>query len=320
MPTVMIQQPMTPGELGELQKEFPAYQFLLQDPSASPTPEAWAEVEILYGDQLDSEQLSVAHRLRWIHVPSPDLGDLPLKSIEESSNLLISNSKERDVHQVAEFALGAILAISKGLFRWYEHQPDPKLLFNSPFRELIWSIEDRVMLQIGLGRMGTAILSKAQGFGMRTWGLSEHASFHPNCLKTYEESELNAILPACDVVCVAIPRGEKVEQHLSAHRLELMRPDSILIIIGSEGVVDEDALLHQVKEGKFRGVVIDATLPRKAGKLSPLYANREVIVTPEVSRLPSGERREEFELFRFNFRRFVHSDFDGMRNLVRIKL
>jgi len=317
MPSVLIQSPLAPEELSSLKKEFPAYDFLLYDPDSPLAAEEWGEVEILYGPSLANEQLIHAHRLRWIHVPSPSLADICLQDVEQTSNLLITNSKEHNVETAAEFVMGSILLFAKNFYEWRICQREPKALFHSPYRELMWGLRDRILLQIGLGPVGSSVVEKGQLFGMRTWGMYENPTFHPHCLKTFDYGELNSLLPACDVVSVAIPRGEPVPPLLQAEQLALMKGDSILIILGSDGVIDEKALLAELEKGKFRGVVIDATLPKHKKQFSPLYKNLEVIVTPEVSRFPQEEHHLEYQLFRYNFRRYIHSDFEGMKNLVR---
>ena len=63
MTAVYLQQPLSPEEINSLKQEFPAYTFLLQE------PDHWRDVEILYGQTMNTSQLAQASRLRWIHVP-----------------------------------------------------------------------------------------------------------------------------------------------------------------------------------------------------------------------------------------------------------
>ena len=315
MTTVLLQHPLAPEELRSLQSEFPHYEFVFQKPGIPLSEKDWHEVEILYGSQLLPEDLIHAHRLRWIHAPTSDLSGLCMKQIEETTNLLVSSTKDPDIHQQAEYAIGAMLAFGKNLFEWARIQGDAKEIWDSPYRELIWSFKGRTLLQIGLGHVGSAICERAEQLGMRTWGILNEASFHPHCRKTFSLERLHSLLPACDVVSIAIPRGQRVETLFKKQQLELMKNDSILIILGSEGIVDEEALAKIA--GKFRGVLFDAMLRRKGKQTSPLWASKDVIVTPEVAGCPEPTNRLGFAQFHHNFRRYLHSDFTGMKNLVR---
>jgi phosphoglycerate dehydrogenase-like enzyme len=308
---VYLQQPLAPEEIRSLKQEFPEYKFLLQE------PDSWREIEILYGARLSSEQLSEAALLRWIHVPSASLATLPTKEIEETTNLLVTNTKDPDVHQIAEWAIATLLAFGKDLFEWHRLQDDPPALWDSPARSMMWSLHGRTLLQVGLGRVGSAIAQSAQALGMRTWGVKERKTFHPYCQKTYSVSELHSLLPAADVISIAIPRGEPIPLLFKRAQLELMRDDAILIILGSEGCVDEEALAQLTRGGKFRGVAIDAFLPELQARHSPLWNTPGILVTPNASICPEPVDRLEFRQFLHNLRRYIHNDFDGMKNLLR---
>ncbi len=315
MTRVLLQQPLAPEEIKSLKGEFPNYTFVLLKPGTELPLEDWADIEILYGSHLQTTELAAAKRLRWIHVPGTSLRKLCVKEIEETTNLLVTNTKDPDVHQMAEYAIGMALAFGKHLFDWQALQGDPHDLWESPYRELMWSFKERTWLQIGLGQVGTAILEQAKNLHMRTWGLQEHASFHPHCQKTFSAHELHSLLPAADVVSIAIPRGEIVPLLLKRDQIELIKRDSILIIIGSEGVIEEKALLDLADQGHFRGVAIDAILTRK----SPLFFSNNVLVTPSVAGSPEPLIRLEYRQFLHNFRRYIHNDFDSMKNLLRTR-
>ncbi len=311
MTAVYLQQPLSPEEIKALKTEFPAYTFLLQE------PDHWRDVEILYGQTLNASQLAQASRLRWIHVPDASLRHLPVDKIEETTNLLVTNTKDPDVHQITEWAIASLLAFAKDLFEWHRLQSDPDALFNSPSRSFIWSLQGRTLLQIGLGPIGTGILHSAQHLGMRTWGAQPQKTFHPYCLKTYDYTVLHSLLPAADVVSIAIPRGEPVPLILKRAQLDLMKDDSILLLTGSEGAVDENDLATLAKAGKFRGIAIDTFLPESQARHSPLFNLPNVLITPKISPCPEPPDRLEYRQFLHNFRRYVYSDYDGMKNLLR---
>lgn len=300
MPAVFIQQPLAPEELKQLKEEFPNYDYLIRP------PEDWADIEVLFGHQISNKELTDAHRLRWIHVPSADLQNLPLKQIAETTNLLISNTKDSDAHCFAEYAIGMILASAKHLWEWTSAQTETK----NSYKEMIWSLKGKTLVQVGLGAVGSSIVEKAEQFGMRTWGISENASFHDHCTKTFCLSNLHSLLPATDVLSIAIPRGETTPLILDEETLKLMKNDSVILIIGSEDAFDEQALAKAA--GDFRAIIIDGS-PDSA---SPLWA-APILITPQIASLPSAGHRLEFLQFQYNFRRYARNEFDGMKNLIK---
>ena len=76
---------------------------------------------------------------------------LCIGAIAERGNIMVTNSKGADVTQVGEFVLGAILAFAKELFEWRHVERHPEALWNSPWKHFMWKLEDRTLLQVGLG-------------------------------------------------------------------------------------------------------------------------------------------------------------------------
>ena len=312
MPVVLLRNPLAPEEIKRLKEEFPQFTIRIQTGETPLSPEEWAEVEVVYGEELESSELEEAHRLRWIHVPSSSHEGLCLDKIRQATNLLVTDTKSPDVHQVAEYAMGALLAAAKDLFYWHEKRGDPGALWESPHRDLMWTVRGKTVIQIGLGRIGAAIADYAGRLGMRVWGVSDRKTFHPLCQKTFGMGELNAILPNADVVCCALPLDHEGPA-LGHDQFDLVKGGSILLLMGLAGV-DEQALIGAVKKERFRHVVIDASpnLPHK----SPLWDLDAVTITPHVASCPETEARLEFHQFQYNFRRYIHADFDRMKNHV----
>ncbi len=306
MPTLLLRDPLAPNEIKLLREEFP--QFIIQMPTEAISEAEWSEVEILYSKTLGAEELERAHRLRWIHVPSADTQGLCLGKIHEATNLLVTATKSPDVHQMAEFAMGALLASAKDLFFWHEKRGDPPAIWESPHRDLTWSIKGRTLLQIGLGPAGLAIADYATRLGMRVWGVADQKTFHPYCHKSFSMAELNSLLPSADVVSIT-PPVKGIDRDL----LELMREGSILLLLGLEGI-DEHALIEVIQSGKFRHVILDA--PPILSHKSPLWNLPTVTVTPAVAPCPETETRLEFHQFQYNLRRYIHTDYDRMKNHV----
>lgn len=155
---------------------------------------------------------------------------------------------------------------------------------------------------------------------MRVWGVQKHRSFHPHCHKVLSTQELHSVLPAADVVCLAIPRGEQREKWFKREEMELMKNDSILVIIGSKTIIDENALAGVSKKtGKFRGILLDAFYQIPISPSSELWSIPNIIITPEVAPRPKTSKNEAFRLFRHNLRQYVHSNLTDMKNVIGTK-
>lgn len=306
MPSIYLQKPLKPQEIQELQQEFPHYELL----TSCDTDEAWNEIEILYGKFLTDENLNRAQRLRWIHCPTRDTEGLDLKAIQSKESILITLSQGKDTLQIAEFVLGTILAFGKCLFQWSQHLPIQEET-SSSLKETMWTLQNRILLQIGLGEVGSEIVKAGKNLGMKTWGVQQTRTFHPYCDKTFSSLNLHSLLPTADVVVHAKQKvGSKQKLSFGQKEFELMKSGSILILIGSSDAIDMEALYRVAKKGKFRGILLDTPTS------SPLLEIPNFISTPAVASYPSIGEHKAFQIFRHNLRLFINGKINEMKNLI----
>lgn len=322
MNIILLQSRLTDEEIQKLIDEFP--QYLILAPSEVTYKNLgegeWSRVEILYGSRLSPDELEKAHQLRWIHSPHPNINPLCLNEIEKRGNLLVTSTKEHNVTQIGEYVIGGVLAFAKNLFHWQEAKKNPRVLWDSKLRDTMWTLDERIFLQIGLGSVGMEISRLAKELKMQVYGVQEHTSFHPNCRKVLPYADLHQILPLADVVCIALPRGHQKENWFKNEEIELMKEDSILVIAGYKGIIDEEALVEIAnRTGKFRGILLDAFYQVPIPPHSKLWSIPNSVITPEVAPRPKSTEKESYRLFRYNLRQYLHGNFNDMRNLIGTK-
>ncbi|MCB1181267.1 MAG: D-2-hydroxyacid dehydrogenase [Chlamydiia bacterium] len=312
MPTIYLQHPLLSEEITKLKKEFSTYEFI----SGPLDPHQWNAIQILFGKELKEKELHLASRLRWIHLSSTDTERLFFHEIQKKGNIIITMSKGQNVAQIAEFVIGGILTFAKQFFHWKSVVHDPAEFWNWPLKETMWTLKGKVLLQIGLGEVGTQITRQAQALGMKTWGIRKFRSFHPYCKKTFGVDALHSVLPKGDVVCLALPKGGAPNDFFSTTEFNLMKPDSIFVVVGCADGVDEQALAEVAKKGKFRGVILDAFHYPPPSKHSPLWEIPNAILTPGASPNPEGTINFALRQFRKNLRLFALGRISEMKNIL----
>lgn len=321
MNTVLLQSSLTPQEIGLLRKEFPQYKFLYQQLADESRPfgkTEWNKVEILYGNRISREQLIEAPNLHWIHSPTVSLSRLPIEKIAQRANVIITTVKDENVIPVAEFVMAGVLAFAKHLFHWRDLMSTPSQIWESPWRDSMWSLQNRIFLQVGLGAAGTEIARCAQQAGMQVWGVQEQRSFHPFCKKVVAFKDIASILPKADVVSICLPPGESKEDLFTVDELEAMKKDSILVVLGSHTIVNEQALVALGKTGKLRGILLDVSYRASLPTNSPVWLIPHALITPEVSMRPRLRSKQAFHAFHYNLRQYACGNFNDMRNRLSL--
>lgn len=320
MNIILIQNSLPQEIVKQLQEEFPQYEFqcISKEEMNFMSPRDAKRVEILNGSYLTPKNLENFQQLRWIHSPTSFTHDLCMKEIEEKGSIIVSVTKGLHVDQMAEFAFAGILAFSKHLIVWNEANKHIEQIWDMPEKQSVWTLRNRTLLVVGLGKLGSEVARLAKEFGLYTIGIHNTASFHPYCQKVLTFETLNSALPHADIVCLTLPHGEVNRCHFAEKEFKLMKNDSVFIVL-SANAIDDEALAHFANQNKFRGVLIDSHKHLSLPQSSPLWQNPHVIVTPDIATYPRTSEHNLFRLFRFNLRQFTHGNLTEMRNITNME-
>ncbi len=318
MNIILLQTKLIEKEINQLFKEFPHHLYLSMPGTTYKdlTREQWALVEIIYGNRLTREELNLAPQLRWIHCPTPHLNQICYEDILEKETVLVTITQEENTRQIGEYVMSGVFAFSKNLFEWFKIDQGSHFIWDSKLRDSMKEVHGQTFLQIGLNTQGGEIARQASSNGMRVFGADEKGGFHPYCKKTYNFDEIKEVLPIADVVCLSLPLNRDFEGWFTKEYLDLMKEGSLLILIGSSNIINEEDLLKVALEGKLKGVMIDAFYQIPIPPNSPLWKIPNVIITPEVSPRPKSEEKASFQIFRFNLRQYLIGNFAEMKNVT----
>jgi phosphoglycerate dehydrogenase-like enzyme len=101
---------------------------------------------------------------------------------------------------------------------------------------------------------------------------------------------------------------------MDARALERMKPTATLILLSRGRLVDEEALVTALREGRLRGVGLDVFWEEPLPEGHPLWSLPNVLVTPHVSAVSRHFWRRQTDLILENFRRYRAGE--SLLNLV----
>jgi glyoxylate reductase len=130
---------------------------------------------------------------------------------------------------------------------------------------------------VGMGRIGSAVARRAEGFGMR---VLEHGRS--------SGVPLEELLRESDFVSLHVPLSEDTRGLIGEAELRLMKPTAALVNTSRGEIVDTDALVRALREGWIAGAGLDVTDPEPLPADHPLLETRRAVVTPHIG---SASRR-----------------------------
>jgi lactate dehydrogenase-like 2-hydroxyacid dehydrogenase len=132
---------------------------------------------------------------------------------------------------------------------------------------------------IGLGRIGMAVARRLAGFQVRLLYHSRGPKPEAAELRaTYVD--LDTLLRESDFVLLHCPLSPQTRHLMNAERLRKMKSTATLINASRGEVVDQEALLHALKQGIIAYAGLDVTSPE------PLPADHPLLTLPNATVLP----------------------------------
>ena len=171
---------------------------------------------------------------------------------------------------------------------------------------------------VGMGRIGTAVARRAKAFGLSIHyhnrnRVSEQVEQELNA--TYWES-LDQMLSRVDVVSVNCPHTPATFHLLSARRIALMRPGSIIVNTARGEIIDQDALVRALQDDHIAGAGLDVLEhePAVSEDLMALSRQGKAVILPHMGSATIEGRQEMGERVIINIRTWM----DGHRPPDRI--
>ena len=122
---------------------------------------------------------------------------------------------------------------------------------------------------IGMGRIGSAVARRAEGFDMRVLGVRS------------SEGVLDDALREADVVSLHVPLNERTRGLISRERLTLLRDGATLVNTARGAIVDEEALVDELAAARISaGLDVFVHEPHVPERLRDLP---NVVLTPHIA-------------------------------------
>ncbi len=104
------------------------------------------------------------------------------------------------------------------------------------------------------------------------------------------------LLTQADFVSLHTPLTPETHHLIGAREFSLMKPNVILINTARGQVIDQDALVAALRNGRLAGVALDVTDPEPLPLDSPLFALPNVIITPHIASASLATRSRMAEI------------------------
>jgi glyoxylate/hydroxypyruvate reductase len=274
--TVALYHPTLGGRYLELlAPRFPDLAFVPANDEAS----AWAalqQAEILLAQiAFPGQLLGEAPRLRWIQVMGAGV-DALVPHVPDGVRL----SRFTGSHgpRMAEYAIGYVFAIVQRM---------PEVLRNQEAHRweplALDAVRGKRLGVAGLGSVGSAVARLGAAMGLCVGGCSRQRPELDAIEAWFPSSAFFDFLAWADFVVLTLPATPRTRHIVDRDALARMRPGAWLLNISRGALIDEEALIAGLRQGRPAGAVLDVFASEPLPPDHPFWAMPNVVVTSHQS-------------------------------------
>jgi phosphoglycerate dehydrogenase-like enzyme len=215
-----------------------------------------------------------AERLVWLNTLAAGVDPFPLDLLRERG-VILTNGAGLNAITIAEYAVMGMLVVAKGYRQVVHAQERREWLTEAPGKRELFGGH---ALIIGAGGIGGRIAELLKPFGVEVTMVRRNPA--PGVLTP---DEWRGRLGEFDWVIVAVPSTPATEGMIGAAELAAMKPHAAILNFARGAVIDQDALVLALNEGRIGGAFLDVTDPEPLPADHPLWAFDNVHISMHLS-------------------------------------
>jgi phosphoglycerate dehydrogenase-like enzyme len=249
-------------------------------------------------DELTAEVIMSADGLKLIAKHGVGLDSIDLGAAR-TKGVVVAATFGAVHDSVADLTMALLLAVARGIV------PVHLSTRSGQWKGFVgMELRGKILGIVGLGRIGKEVALRAKGFGMEVVACDPYpdSAFAAEHRITF--LSLADLLTQADVVSLHAGLASAEHLLLGSTELRAMKTGAILINTGRGYLVDEQALVDALRDGKIRGAGLDVFADEPPVE-SPLLFLENVVLTPHMAGDTRDARRRLGEI--------------TVENIVRVK-
>jgi D-3-phosphoglycerate dehydrogenase len=231
------------------------------------------------GTKVTAAVIEAGQQLRVIGRAGVGVDNIDVEKATERG-IIVVNAPTPTVVAVAEHTMALLLATAR-----YVPLADASLRQGKWLKKQLkgTTVAGKVLGIVGLGRIGTAVAKRARAFDM------EIVAYDPYLTREQIKgrgatpvSSLEKLLERSDFVTLHVTLTPETQGMIGVRELDMMKPTARLINCDRGAVVDEEALLKALEEGRLAAAGLDCFCEEPAIG-NPLCCHQRVVATPHIA-------------------------------------
>jgi D-3-phosphoglycerate dehydrogenase len=227
--------------------------------------------------QVTADVIKAGTRLQIIARAGVGLDNVDVNAATQQG-IMVVNAPTGNTVAAAEHTIALMMAVSRNI-----PQACAQLKAGKWNRKEYVGVElrNKTLGIIGLGNVGSGVAARAKGFEMRLIGYDPFASEEYAASLGVTLMSLEQLYKESDFVTLHLPLTPQTKGMIGAKEFAMMKKGVRIVNCARGGLIDDEALVKAIEEGKVAGAAIDV-FPVEPTTESRLFKNDKIVVTPHL--------------------------------------
>ena len=246
-------------------------------------------------------------RLKYIATLGHGFGKIDEKAAKEKK-VTFTNTVYGDV-TIAQYAFGLLMDICHHVEKeadFYKENLEVNHGFKGRKKVCTRQIElyEKTIGIIGLGSIGFWMAKMAAGFGMHVVAYSRHKKIGEK-YDFIEQVSYEELLKRSDVISIHCPLTDESRGMIDTESFNKMKDGVIIINTARGAIIDESALVDNLKSGKVYAAGLDVVDGEPITKKSPIFDCDNAVITAHIAWAPAEARYRTVRVATQNFKNWI---------------
>lgn len=245
----------------------------------------------IFSMPVDKEIIMAAKNLKLISNYGVGFNNIDIDTARERG-IAVCNTPESVSKPTAELTMGLILSLARRISELNYRLRLEKDLKWGVMENLGIGLSGKTLGIIGMGKIGMAVSNLAQAFGMKV------VYYKRNRLDELQEKSLQVnyctfkdLLNSSDIISLHTPLNESTQYLIGIEELKMMKKTALLINTARGAVINEEDLVHALKNNLISGVALDVFENEPKIHIG-LFDFKNVVIVPHIGTASIDSRIE----------------------------
>jgi glyoxylate reductase len=237
----------------------------------------------LLTERIDEEVMDAGENLKVISNYAVGFNNIDVEAATERG-IYVTNTPGILTDTTADYAFALLMALARRIpeadrnirARKWIHAWGPRMFVGS-------DVHGKTLGIIGLGRIGRALVKRAQGFDMNVIYYDMMRDKVQEEKLSVRYAPMESVLEQADYVSIHVPLTDSTHHMISDEELTMMKERAYLINTSRGPIVDEDALYRALRDGIIAGAALDVFEEEPISHSSPLLGLDNIIMSPHIA-------------------------------------